>query len=155
EMVGRHASMILDAHELRRVARADAARRSQRDALEGRLHRAADPLALVPGLLELALGSVDADGLALCLDGAWHVHGETPDSQGLAQALAWAGTQGHSGAAATADGRAWSPQAPCKACGLFAAPLGRSGGDWLLLFRREQRRTLRWAGRPDRPFQID
>src|SRR5690606_26037144 len=34
EMVGRHASMILDAHELRERARADAVRRSQRDALE-------------------------------------------------------------------------------------------------------------------------
>src|SRR5690606_1162625 len=34
-------------------------------------------------------------------------------------------------------------------------PLGAGHDDWLLLFRREQRRTVRWAGRPDRPFQID
>src|SRR5690606_28816783 len=90
EMVGRHASMILDAHELRSFARADAARRSRRDALEGRLHRATDARALVPEVLELALGSVEADGLALCLDGAWYTEGETPGSEGLARALAWA-----------------------------------------------------------------
>ncbi len=155
EMVGRHASMILDAHELRGRARIDAARRSRRDALEGRLHRAADARALVPEVMELALGSVDADGLALCLDGAWHVRGETPDSQGLAKALAWAGTQGHSGTAATADGRDWQAGSEMGVCGLLAVPLGQGAGDWMLLFRRELRQTVRWAGRPDRPFQID
>lgn len=155
EMVGRHASMILDAHELRARARADAARRGQRDALEGRLHRAADPEALLPEVMDLVLGAVDADGVAVCRDGAWHVHGAVPDSEGLVHALAWAGTQGHSGAAATAQGTAWHPDPPLAACGLFALPLGQGRGGWLLLFRREQRQTLRWAGRPDRPFQID
>ncbi|HEY4530451.1 MAG TPA: GAF domain-containing protein [Luteimonas sp.] len=155
EMVGRHASMILDAYELRSLARVDAARRSRRDALEGRLHRARDARALLPEMLELALGSVEADGLAICLDGAWHTEGQTPDSQGLARALAWAATQGHAGAVATARGSAWYPDGPRSACGLFAAPLGQGGGGWLLLFRREQRQTLRWAGRPDLPFQVD
>ena len=155
EMVGRHASMILDAHELRGRARAEASRRSRRDALEGRLHRAQDPRAVLSGMMDLALGSVDADGLALCLDGAWHVHGHTPDSQSLANAIAWAGTQGHRGTAATARGGDWQADAPQDACGLLAAPLGQGAGDWLLLFRREQRETVRWAGRPDAPFQID
>ena len=155
EMVGRHASMILDANALRRRARSDAAQRSQRDALEGRLHRSRDPRGLLAGIMELALGSVEADGLALCVDGAWHVTGDTPDSQGLAGAIAWAGTQGHGGTAATAAGDDWQGEAPQPACGLLAAPLGQGAGDWLLLFRREQRQSVRWAGRPDRPFQID
>lgn len=155
EMVGRHASMILDAHELRSRARVDAAHRRSRDALEGRLHRTPQPLSLLPEVMDLALASVDADGLALCMDGAWHVHGQTPDSQGLAQALAWAGSQGHAGTAATAQGSAWHPDPPSHACGLLAAPMGKAGGDWMLLFRGEQRQTLRWAGRPDQPFQID
>ncbi|MBJ6984332.1 GAF domain-containing protein [Luteimonas sp. MC1750] len=158
EMVGRHASMILDAHELRGSARIDAVRRSHRDALEGRLHRAAGPeaaSALLPEMLDLVLGSVEADGVAVCLDGGWHVHGATPDGEGLAHALAWAGTQGHAGAAATARGADWHPDAQPDACGLFAVRLGQGSGVWLLLFRREQRETLRWAGRPDRPFQMD
>ena len=155
EMVGRHASMILDAHELRSQARVDAARRSKRDALEGRLHRAPDARALLPAVMDLALGSVDAAGVALCLDGAWHVLGHTPDSQSLANAIAWAGTQGHGGATATARGSDWHTETPHDCCGLLAAPLGQGAGDWLLLFRREQRGTVRWAGRPDAPFQID
>lgn len=155
EMVGRHASMILDARELRAHARVDAARRGQRDALESELHRARDAAALVPGLLDRVLGAVEADGVAILLDGAWHAHGQVPDANGLAYALAWAGSHGHAGVAATAQGSAWHPDPPRTACGLFATPVGQGSGDWLLLFRREQIQSLRWAGRPDRPFQVD
>ncbi len=155
EMVGRHASMILDAQELRSRARADAACRSQRDELERKLHRARDAAALLPDLLELVLGAVEADGVAISLDGTWHTHGQVPGDEGLAYALAWAGSQGHAGVAATAQGSAWHPDPPRAACGLFATPVGPGGGDWLLLFRREQVQNLRWAGRPDQPFQID
>jgi light-regulated signal transduction histidine kinase (bacteriophytochrome) len=155
DMVGRHVSMILDAQELRARARGDDACRARRDALEVRLHAATDARAALAGALDLLAGAVPADGVALRLGDAWHCRGDVPDADGLQRALQWALEHGRPGTSATHDGRAWHPQPPPQACGLLASPLGQGGAHWLLLFRKEQRQTLRWAGRPDRPFQLD
>lgn len=155
DMVGRHVSMILDARALRARARREDAMRAQRDALEARLRVAPVPSEALLEHLDLLLGAVRADGIAVHIGGALRSHGVVPDGDGLAAALQWARGKGRRGTASTRACSDWTSREMTGACGLFSLPLGEGGDDWLLLFRAEQRETVRWAGRPDRPFQVD
>ena len=155
DLLGRHASMILDASALREVVQREEAMRAQRDAVEMQLHRAANPLRALRDALPQALAAVPADGIALHVDGTTHAHGSVPDEGAIQAALRWARTRGRSGVSHTSRCEDWSTAPATDACGLLAVPLGRGVDGWMLLFRREQRQTVRWAGRPDEPFQID
>src|SRR5690554_3414707 len=155
DLLGRHASMILDAGALREVVRREEAMRARRDAVESRLHDAGDPLAALPAALEDALAAVAADGLVLHIDGASLAQGKVPGEDGILEALRWARGRGRSGVSHTARCDDWSAEGSPEACGVLALPLGPGLDDWLLLFRREQRHTVRWAGRPDQLFQVD
>lgn len=155
DMLGRHVSMILDARELRARVRREDELRGHRDELERLLHEAADPRAALAAHLDVVLATVPADGAVLCTGGERHASGSLPPADGVHAALKWARDRGRAGIAATHVASDWSTAPGPEAAGLLAVPLGAGHDDWLLLFRREQRRTVRWAGRPDRPFQID
>lgn len=155
DMLGRHVSMILDARELRARVRREDAIRERRDALEHLLHGVADPVAALPAQLDAVLAAMPADGAALCLDGTLHTCGSVPQAEGVDAALKWARDRGRAAPGWTHVGHDWSGAPTPEAAGLLALPLGAAHNDWLLLFRREQRQTVRWAGRPDQPFQID
>lgn len=47
------------------------------------------------------------------------------------------------------------PGADDGIAGALAVPIRPHRGEWLLFFRREQIEDVRWAGRPDEPFQVD
>ncbi|MBB1471647.1 GAF domain-containing protein [Luteimonas sp. MC1782] len=155
DMVGRHVSMILDASELRARARRDDTLRAQRNALEALLRAAQVPSEILLDNLGLLLGAMRADGVALHIGGELRAHGVVPDAPGLVAALQWARGQGRRGPATARSCNEWSSDDASGPCGLFSMPLGEGSDDWLLLFRAEQRETVRWAGRPDRPFQVD
>ena len=156
DLLGRHASMILDASALREQVQREEAMRAQRDLVEARLHGLADPVSGLYGVLDAALAAVSADGIVLHLGGRHLASGSVPASGGIDAALRWARNRGRSSVACTALGEDWNPADDVHdACGVLALPLGRGVDDWLLLFRREQRRTVLWAGRPDQPFQLD
>ena len=155
DMVGRHVSMILDARALRARARREDAMRARRDALEALLRAAPLPSAALLEHLHLLQGAVRADGIAVHIGGELRSHGVVPDADGLAAALQWARGKGRRGTASTRACSDWARQDMTGACGLFSMPLGEGIDDWVLLFRAEQRETVRWAGRPDRPFQVD
>ncbi len=155
DLLGRHASMILDASALREAVEREEAMRAQRDTLESRLHRASDPIRALGRALPQALAAVPADGIVVHVEGATHAHGSVPDSGGIDAALRWARTRGRSGVSHTHRSDDWSLTPHAEACGLLAVPLGRGVDGWMLLFRREERLTVRWAGRPDQPFQIN
>ncbi|MBJ6980923.1 GAF domain-containing protein [Luteimonas sp. MC1572] len=155
DMVGRHVSMILDARALRARARREDVMRAQRDALESTLRAAPVPSEALLEHLDVLQGAVRADGVAVHIGGELRSHGVVPDAAGLDAALQWARAQGRRGPASTRACSDWTSAGMTGACGLFSTPLGEGADDWLLLFRSEQRETVRWAGRPDRPFQVD
>lgn len=156
DLLGRHASMILDANELREQVQREEGMRVQRDLVEARLHGLDDPVAGLSSALHAALAAVSADGIVLYLGGRHLAHGSVPAPGGIDAALRWVRNRGRSTAECTARGEDWNPDDDVQdACGVLALPLGRGVDDWLLLFRREQRRTVTWAGRPDQAFQVD
>lgn len=155
DLLGRHASMVIDASALREAVQREEAMRAQRDAVEIHLHRADNPRRALQQVLPQALAAVPADGIVLHLEGATHAHGSVPDEAAIQAALRWARGRGRTGVSRTDRCEDWSSTPVAGPCGLLAVPLGRGADGWMLLFRREQRQTVRWAGRPDEPFQID
>src|SRR5690606_11997207 len=90
DLLGRHASMILDASALRAQVRHEEAMREQRDAVEAHLHRASKPQQALRGALPQALAAVSADGIVLHVGGQTHAHGSVPPGGAIDDALRWA-----------------------------------------------------------------
>ena len=155
QMLGRHAAMILDARDLRSSVRREDQLAEHRDQLERVLHHARDPLQALGSQLDLAAAATGVDGAALYVDGRWIGWGSLPDTGGLAQALAWAQQRSRTEPSFSQRGADWCEEVQPAACGLAVLPLAARDSGWLMLFRREQRETVRWAGRPDQPFQVD
>lgn len=155
---GRHVSMILATRDLRESTRRWTVAGAARDHLEERLAAAA-PGNAIAGSADALLAAVPADGFALMRGGEWTTGGLVPEPPGLDRALAWAREHAAVHSASTASIADWrgtpDDDVPQRACGLLAVRCSSSGNDWLLLFRREQREQVRWAGRPDEAFQLD
>lgn len=153
DMFSRHVSLILAAREMRDAATRLADAREQRDRLERYLLEMAP--ADLAGALPWVAAAVPADGVALRRMGAWSTQGLVPSDEGLDRALAWARSHAGGTSAWTDVADDWNAPAGTRACGLGALRLSAVGDQWLLVFRREQRETIRWAGSPDEAFQLD
>jgi len=117
--------------------------RTQRDAWEE------------PTLVAEAMGFLEADGLAVCVDDIHRAFGTSPPAAQCRMLLAWLRerrepiylyhrlAEDYPGAAAL-DG---------TVAGLAAMALDQEGHNWLLWFRVAQRHTVDWAGEPRKQFQ--
>ena len=129
-----------------------------RDQLEARLIHARVPTLALATELQLMLRAVPADGVALLQDGHWHTGGRVPDRDGLDDARRWLerGVPEVQMSSHAADWRIAREPAPADGmAGVLAVPIRPQLGEWVLFFRREQIEDVRWAGRPDAPFQLD
>jgi chemotaxis family two-component system sensor kinase Cph1 len=102
-------------------------------------------------------GYVGASGAVVSLDGRFHFMGETPPPGEVIALVEWLdGTNGslfethHLAALYPPAG-----QFAGIASGLLAIRLSRGPRDYVLWFRREIGRTVRWAGDPSKPIRAD
>ncbi|HKX78487.1 MAG TPA: HWE histidine kinase domain-containing protein [Novosphingobium sp.] len=105
-----------------------------------------------------SIGSViPYDGIACWIDGEFRSEGLTPDRAQVEELARFLNTAG--------AGRVWAsdnlisvyPQGAWfldKAAGLLALPVSRSPRDYIVLFRREHRHDIQWAGDPRKPVAI-
>lgn len=96
------------------------------------------------------LSYVGAHGAAVLLDGQMHLIGETPTSDEIAALVAWLNSVNRPRYSSDCLGQVYPPAAafPDRACGLLAVGLSREPRDYVLWFRPEIGRTVRWAGDP-------
>ncbi|ETX27211.1 HWE histidine kinase domain-containing protein [Roseivivax isoporae] len=126
-------------------------------ALQSRLmHAMADGSDLAESLVAVSdeLGAtIPHDGMALFTDGRLTLSGSTPGAADFAALTRFLNTTAASRVYATdALGRDL-PAAEAysdAAAGMLAIPISRSPRDYLVLFRREERQTVTWAGKPDK-----
>jgi light-regulated signal transduction histidine kinase (bacteriophytochrome) len=147
DLFGLFVSMRVAAAEQQRTMAHFEHAQQVRDALVQRLTGARDFDSALIGELPLLRDSLGADGVALWSQSRWCADGVVPDPRRVPALVEW--LQSH-GAASIVDSDAmddWAP--PIEGDGV-AGVLGLRLGadDWLLLFRKEQVETVRWAGDP-------
>ncbi|OZI37615.1 hypothetical protein CAL29_04250 [Bordetella genomosp. 10] len=100
---------------------------------------------------------VDAHGAAVMLDGVCHTVGDAPDEAGVAALVAWlAGQHGDKEIYSTDSLATARPGAACATrggeavAGLLAVQISQIHRSYVLWFRPEVVRTVRWSGDPHR-----
>ncbi|MBL8329534.1 MAG: GAF domain-containing protein [Rubrivivax sp.] len=117
------------------------------------------------------LAPLEATGAALVHEGEILTTGEVPSTAELRELLQWVDAQPRppldDGAADVGGARdpvfscssveganpALAPLTP-TACGVLAVSLSNRQADWLMWFRKEQLRTITWAGNPSKPVTL-
>jgi light-regulated signal transduction histidine kinase (bacteriophytochrome) len=97
------------------------------------------------------------DGVIGWVDGRFVSHGATPDQDQFAQLARFLNTAGANAVWSTdavgpiyPAGTEWAD----KATGLLALPVSRSPRDYIVLFRAEQIRQVKWAGNPEKAVTL-
>ena len=102
--------------------------------------------------LQLLREALGCDGAALWLGSRWQTVGSTPDPRLAAELLEWLGHRAPAMDVVATD-RAGDWRSPVgradEIAGVMALCLG-GREDWVLLFRKEQVRDVRWAGEPEK-----
>ena len=111
---------------------------------------------LIPFLDDLCR-LVGCDGLALWLEGRLTLRDSTPDASDVHTLLRILREKDTHSVFATNEiagllpsAAAWSP----KAAGMMAVPLSRTPRDYLIFFRKEEAKTVVWAGKPAKLVQV-
>lgn len=97
------------------------------------------------------------DGVVGWVDGRFHAHGATPDETQFTQLARFLNTAGASTVWSTDNIAAiYAPAAEWdgKAAGLLALPVSRSPRDYIVLFRAEELREVKWAGNPEKSMEL-
>lgn len=135
------------------VQRAD--KRRIREELVERLTRAIDiGVALASPALP---GYLDATGAAVYLDGRLHCVGDTPAPEAILAMVEWLNRDNRPLFATEHLTAEYPPAADFGglASGLVAVALSRLPRDYVMWFRQEMGRTVRWAGNPTKIIKVD
>ncbi len=108
-------------------------------------------------LSDILTNAIPADGVGVWINGNYAFSGQTPDTAAFAKLI--------NALSATAAGKAFStdriadlvPDASAyagKAAGMLAIPISRTPRDYVVLFRQEMVRSVRWAGDPHKPVEL-
>lgn len=107
-------------------------------------------------LSDILTHAIPADGVAVWINGNYAMSGQTPDTRGVAAIV-----QALNGAAASkvfatdriADLVQDAERYQSVAAGMMSLPISRSPRDYVILFRSERVRSVRWAGDPQKPLE--
>ena len=100
---------------------------------------------------------VQCDGLALWLGGRLTLRDSTPDASDVHTLLRLLREKDTHSVFATNELSALLPSAAAwseKAAGMLAVPLSRAPRDYLIFFRKEEAKTVVWAGKPAKLVQV-
>lgn len=108
---------------------------------------------IVDGLSDL----VEFDGAACWIDGVYKNVGKTPTSDEAMALVRFLNTSATSTVYATDCLHKVHPPAEDyidRAAGVLALPVSRTPRDYLMLFRGEVAKTVKWAGNPEKPAEV-
>lgn len=133
------------------VNRADA--QSVHDVLIARTGQSADFIENIDVISSEIAKVIPFDGIAIYSDEKFAARGHAPTAEEFAALSDWLLTQGAGEVFATHDVFDRFPEARDFAkppAGLLSLPISRAPEDFIVLFRDEARRTVEWAGNPDK-----
>lgn len=158
ELFGRMFSMMLESREREEAAAYEQRSRAITDRLMAVVAQDAELLHNPEWMGETISAAIPNDGIAVYLDGRMSLSGMTPDEDQF-RALVRELSVGAASQIVITDclSRLHPPAAAYaeRAAGMLAIPISRSPRDYVVLFRSEKVRSVRWAGDPEKAMEED
>ena len=158
ELFGRMFSMMLESREREESAAYEQRSRAITDRLMAVVAQDADLLHNPEWIGDTIGAAIPNDGVGVYLDGKVSLSGMAPDETQF-RALVRDLSRGAASQIVTTDNlsRLHPPAAAYgeRAAGLIAIPISRSPRDYVVLFRAEKVRAVRWAGDPQKSMEED
>lgn len=158
ELFGRMFSMMLESREREETAAYEQRSRAITDRLMAVVAHDADLLHNPEWIGETIGAVIPNDGVGVYLDGQVALSGMTPD-EGQFRVLVRELSTGAASQIVTTDNltrlHAAAEAYAERAAGMIAIPISRSPRDYVILFRGEKVRSVRWAGDPQKAMEED
>ena len=153
ELFGQIFSMMLESRERAETATYEGKARQVADRLMAAVAQDHDLLSNARWLGDIIFDTIPADGVGIYIDGQMTFSGLTPDPAAFSAIVTMLNRVAASQIYTTDNLSAVLPGAADyadRAAGLLAIPLSRRPRDYVVLFRAEQLRSVRWAGQQDK-----
>src|SRR6185312_15068666 len=157
ELFGQVFSLMLESRERRASSEYEARSRSIADRLMAALAQDPALLANPAWIGEIVLDMIPSDGVGVSVNGAVALAGLTPDHAQFQRIITFLRENAGSEIFATKSIQTVLPEASEhgeRAAGMIAVPVSRSPRDYVVLFRAEQLRNVRWAGNPEKAVEL-
>lgn len=105
---------------------------------------------------EILVNAIPADGVGVWINGSYAFSGETPKAEEFRRIISVLGDMSDGRVVATDHIASIVPgaeQFAGKAAGMLAIPISRAARDYVVLFRQEILRSVRWGGDPHKPVE--
>jgi light-regulated signal transduction histidine kinase (bacteriophytochrome) len=157
ELFGQMFSLMLESRERSETAEYEGRARATTDRLMATIARDNDLLQNAQWIGEIIFDTIPADGVAVYLSGVTHFHGLTPAPDQF-RAIVSALNRGAASQVFATDSISSlvseAGEFADVAAGMIAIPLSRRPRDYVVLFRSEQMRAVRWAGNPEKAVEL-
>ena len=156
ELFAQMFAMRIEARERQQVVEYERRARDISDQLLGAVASDETLLNDPDWLSSILTSAIPADGVGVWINGNYAFSGLTPDTGQFARIIQALNTTAAGRAYATDEVSSLVPQLGEQACniaGLLAIPISRSPRDYVVLFRAEIVRSVRWAGDPHKPVE--
>jgi light-regulated signal transduction histidine kinase (bacteriophytochrome)/CheY-like chemotaxis protein len=157
ELFGSMFSLMLESRERAADAEYEEKARAVSDRLLSVIAEDADQMADAEWFGSVVADAIPSDGVGVHVGGVTSLSGLTPD-EGQFRGIMSLLNRNASGEIFTTDNIAsLIPEAAAyagRSAGLLAIPISRSPRDYVVLFRSERLRNVRWAGNPEKPVEF-
>jgi light-regulated signal transduction histidine kinase (bacteriophytochrome) len=156
ELFGQIFSMMLESRERAETAAYEGKARQVADRLMSAVAQDHDLLSNARWLGDIIFDTIPADGVGVYIDGQISFSGLTPDKAAFTRIVSMLNRVAASQVYTTDTLSRVLPEAAVyadRAAGLLAIPLSRRPRDYVVLFRAEQLRAVRWAGQQEKHIE--
>jgi light-regulated signal transduction histidine kinase (bacteriophytochrome) len=156
ELFGQMFSLMLESRERREAAEYETRARAVSDRLMATVAQDSELLTNAPWLGEIISDAIPVDGVGVYLDGAISLSGLAPNREQFLDIVTMLNQASANQVFATDSIQRLVPSASSYAdlaAGLIAIPLSRRPRDYVVMFRSERMRSVRWAGNPEKAVE--
>lgn len=156
ELFGQMFSMMLESRERREGAEYEMQARGVADRLMAAVAQDNNLLTNAQWLGEIIFDTIPADGVGVYINGRTSLSGLTPDAAQFRNIVLMLNRMASSQVFTTERLSALLPEAAdyaARAAGAIAIPLSRMPRDYVVLFRSERLRSVRWAGNQEKEIE--
>ncbi len=156
ELFGQIFSMMLESRERAQTAEYEGKARQVADRLLSAVAQDHDLLTNARWLGDIIFDTIPADGVGVYIDGHMTFSGLAPDALAFSAIVTMLNRVAASQIYTTDSLSSVLPEAAVYAdrvSGILAIPLSRRPRDYVVLFRAEQLRSVRWAGNPEKEIE--
>ncbi|BBD01623.1 MULTISPECIES: HWE histidine kinase domain-containing protein [Sphingobium] len=156
ELFGQIFSMMLESRERAETATYEGKARQVADRLLSAVAQDHDLLTNARWLGDIIFDTIPADGVGVYIDGQMTFSGLAPDASAFVAIVSMLNRVAASQVYTTDSLSSVLPEAAAYAdrvSGVLAIPLSRRPRDYVVLFRAEQLRSVRWAGNPEKEIE--